>query len=56
MADKPIPSEPQSPGPDHVEGTPPAKTAVKPKGASAKATDVWERKAGPFGRNPVPGD
>ena len=53
MADKPTPAAPQSATQDLVEGAP-AKAAVTLKPASAKATDIWERKAGFFGRNPVP--
>ena len=57
MADKRTPFAPHSSARDQSEVTRPSETvAVERKPPPAAATNVWTRKAGAFGRNPVPAD
>ena len=50
MANKPVPSESNLPAPVSPETASPS---AKTKPAPNKGTQVWERKSGMFGRNPV---
>ena len=57
MTDNLPPPAPPTPALDQPEGlVPSAKPAVQPKPAPKSVTQVWKRKAGAFGRNPVPTD
>jgi len=57
MADKRTPFAPHFSARDQPEVTRPSETvAVERKPPPAAATNVWTRKAGAFGRNPVPAD
>ena len=51
MTDKSSPASPSSPADQPGDARPAAKTRPAP---SNQATQVWERKAGPFGSNPIP--
>ena len=59
MTDIISPGSPQSQAPDPSKGAIPSVEPVvraKPASPPPSATQVWKRRAGAFGRNPVPGD